>query len=232
MMPRHIAIIMDGNGRWARKRGLPRVAGHKAGLESVRAVIRGCLERKIKVLTLFAFSTENWERSQEEVSYLVGQLFVKALAEEVSELHKKDIRLMVIGELEKFGKKLQQKIREAEELTVNNVSLQLVIALSYSGRWDITRAVRELTYQVASKEITTDEITVERVGLHLCLHDLPEPDLLIRTSGEMRLSNFMLWQLAYAELYFTNVLWPDFREQDLFAALDAYQGRSRRFGKC
>ena len=231
-LPRHIAIIMDGNGRWANKQGLPRIAGHKAGVESVRAAIKFCSEKKIEVLTLFAFSTENWERPKEEVGYLIGQLFAKALESEISELHKNIVQFRVIGELEKFDKNLQQKICEVEKLTANNNGLKLVIALSYSGRWDITQAVRQICYEVEAGKIKSSDITDKMVHDRISLHDLPEPDLLIRTSGEQRISNFMLWQLAYTELYFTDVLWPDFREEALSHALNVYEGRSRRFGKC
>lgn len=232
ILPRHIAIIMDGNGRWANKRGLPRVAGHKVGVESVRAAIKFCSEKKIEVLTLFAFSTENWERPKEEVGFLIGQLFVQALENEIVELHKNGVQFRVIGELKKLDKKLQQKINEAEKLTANNGGLKLVIALSYSGRWDITEATCQLCREVELGKIKSGDITTEMVHDRISLRDLPEPDLLIRTSGEQRISNFMLWQLAYTELYFTDVLWPDFREEAFTDALNAYESRGRRFGKC
>ena len=231
-LPRHIVIIMDGNGRWASKRGLPRIAGHKVGLESVHTVIKACTEKKIEVLTLFAFSTENWERPKDEVGYLIGQLFVKALEEEIGELHKNGVQLRVIGEIWRLDKKLQQKISDAENLTADNSGLKVVIALSYSGRWDITEAVCKLCVEVEAGKIRATDITAEKINEHICLHDLPEPDLLIRTSGEQRISNFMLWQLAYTELYFTDVLWPDFREKELVDALNVYESRCRRFGKC
>lgn len=231
-LPRHIAIIMDGNGRWANKRGLPRIAGHKVGVESVRAAIKFCSQKKIEVLTLFAFSTENWERPQEEVSYLFGQIFAKSLENEIGELHKSGVQFRVIGEIEKLDAKLQQKIRAAEELTANNKGLILVIALSYSGRFDITQAMRQIAIDVEEGKIDARAITATMIDERILLHDLPEPDLLIRTSGEQRISNFMLWQLAYTELYFTDVLWPDFREAAFIDALKAYDGRSRRFGKC
>lgn len=231
-LPRHLAIIMDGNGRWANKRGLPRVAGHKVGLESVHAVIQGCSAKQIEVLTLFAFSTENWERPQEEVGYLIEQLFLKSLNEEVAKLHQNNIVLRVMGEISRFDHKIQKKIIEAEELTANNSGLKLVVALSYSGRWDITEALRRLCCEVESGKVTASDITSEKVNNYIALHDLPEPDFLIRTSGEQRLSNFMLWQLAYTELYFTDTLWPDFREPELLDALRVYENRVRRFGKC
>jgi undecaprenyl diphosphate synthase len=230
--PRHIAIIMDGNGRWASNRGLPRIVGHKIGVESVRAVVGFCYEKKIAALTLFAFSTENWERPKKEVSFLTGQLFIQALENEISELHKNSVQFRVIGDTKRLDKKLQQKIDNAEKLTTNNNGLKLVIALSYSGRWDITEATRRLCYQVEIGEIKSDDITAEMVDNKISLHDLPKPDLLIRTGGEQRISNFMLWQLAYTELYFTDVLWPDFREEAFTKALNAYESRSRRFGKC
>jgi undecaprenyl diphosphate synthase len=231
-LPRHIAIIMDGNGRWANKRGLPRVAGHKVGVESIRTAIEFCSAKKIEVLTLFAFSTENWERPKEEVGYLLGQLLVQALESEINGLHKNGVQFRVIGERERLDKKLQQKIIEAERLTANNDGLKLVIALSYSGRWDITQALCKICSDVEAGKVKASSVTAETIQKRISLHDLPEPDLLIRTSGEQRISNFMLWQLAYTELYFTDVLWPDFREEAFAEALHAYEVRSRRFGKC
>jgi undecaprenyl diphosphate synthase len=232
MVPRHVAIIMDGNGRWASKKGLPRVAGHQAGVESVRAAVKFCIDKKIEVLTLFAFSTENWERPQEEVSFLMGQLFAQLLDHEVERLHKNDVQLRVIGEIEKLDKRLQENIKKAEHLTANNPGLKLVIAMSYSGKWDIADAARKLGEEIELGKIKASDITVDRIDKMISLHELPEPDLLIRTSGEMRISNFMLWQLAYTELYFTDVLWPDFREAAFAEALEAYEKRNRRFGKC
>lgn len=231
-LPRHIAIIMDGNGRWAKSRGLPRIAGHKVGIESVQVVIKTCLKNQIEVLTLFAFSTENWARPKDEVNYLIEKLFVKALENEVAELHRQGVKLQLIGEISRLGAKLQQKVYAAETLTANNNRLKLIIALSYSGRWDITEAVRRLCEKVESGLVKSSEITTKKVHEHILLHELPEPDLLIRTSGEQRLSNFMLWQLAYTELYFTKILWPDFREEALLVALNDYASRKRRFGKC
>ncbi|MDR1012315.1 MAG: isoprenyl transferase [Coxiellaceae bacterium] len=230
-LPKHIAIIMDGNGRWAKKRGLPRVAGHQVGTESIRAVVETCLKFKIKVLTLFAFSTENWGRPKEEVNYLMGTLFLKTFEEGISKLHKNHVCLQVIGDIGRLNKKLQQKISVAEELTKNNSALKLIIAISYSGRWDITEAVRKLCKKVIAGMMKISDITTNEITRHICLSDLPEPDLLIRTSGEQRISNFMLWQLAYTELYFTNILWPDFREKDLVDAIKDYSNRTRRFGK-
>jgi undecaprenyl diphosphate synthase len=231
-LPHHVAIIMDGNGRWAERQGLRRVSGHKVGAESVRAVIKACVEKKIDVLTLFAFSTENWDRPKAEVNYLMKQLFVKALESEIKNIHKNNIQFRVIGDIKSLPKKLQQEIYNAEKLTVTNTGLKLIIALSYSGRWDIVEAARELGAEIEAGKLTAQDITIEKFHGHTCLHDLPEPDLLIRTSGEQRISNFMLWQLAYTELYFTDVLWPDFREAEFIKALDDYSQRSRRFGKC
>lgn len=231
-LPHHIAIIMDGNGRWAKKRGLLRVAGHNAGVESVRAVVKACAEKKIDVLTLFAFSTENWQRPQDEVGYLMEQLFVKALENETGDLHKNNVQFRVIGEIGRLTEKLQQKILAAVKLTANNNGLKLVIALSYSGRFDITEAARKLGDEIEAGKLKAADITIEKFHAKTALCDLPEPDLFIRTSGEQRISNFMLWQLAYTELYFTDILWPDFREAEFNAALTAYSQRSRRFGKC
>lgn len=232
MLPKHIAIVMDGNGRWAKKRGLPRIAGHKVGVESVRVIVKACAEKKIDVLTLFAFSTENWQRPPDEVGYLMEQLFVKALESEIKELHKSNVQFRVIGETKCLAEKLQQKIHMAEKLTANNSGLKLIVALSYSGRWDIVEAARQLGTEIERGELASQDITIEKFHAKICLHDLSEPDLFIRTSGEQRISNFMLWQLAYTELYFTEVLWPDFREAEFAEALAVYGQRTRRFGKC
>lgn len=231
-LPRHIAIIMDGNGRWASARGLPRVAGHKVGADAVRNITKICAEKKIEVLTLFAFSTENWQRSPEEVSFLMEQLFVRSLDSEVVNLHKNNIQFRVIGDTERLNNKLQQKILDAQELTASNTGLKLVLALSYSGHWDIVSAARKLGEEIALGTLKAQDITIEKFHANICLHDLPEPDLLIRTSGEQRISNFMLWQLAYTELYFTDVLWPDFGQEDFEKALTVYSQRNRRFGTC
>ena len=231
-LPRHIAIIMDGNGRWASGRGLPRVAGHKVGADAVRNITKMCAEKKIEVLTLFAFSTENWQRSPEEVSFLMEQLFVRSLDSEVVNLHKNNIQFRVIGDMERLNNKLQQKILDAQKLTAANTGLKLVLALSYSGHWDIVAAARKLGEEIFLGKLKAQDITIEKFHANICLHDLPEPDLLIRTSGEQRISNFMLWQLAYTELYFTDVLWPDFAAQDFEKALAVYSQRNRRFGTC
>lgn len=232
ILPRHVAIVMDGNGRWASARGLPRIAGHKVGADVVRNITKICAEKKIEVLTLFAFSTENWQRSPEEVGFLMEQLFVRSLDNEVANLHKNNIQFRVIGDTERLSDKLQQKILDAKKLTANNTGLKLVLALSYSGRWDIVAAGRKLGEEIALGKLRAQDITIEKFHENICLYDLPEPDLLIRTSGEQRISNFMLWQLAYTELYFTDVLWPDFGQEDFEKALTIYSQRNRRFGTC
>jgi undecaprenyl diphosphate synthase len=229
-IPRHIAIIMDGNGRWAEQRGKPRVFGHRAGVEAVRGVVEACAKQHVEVLTLFAFSSENWRRPQQEVSLLMD-LFMTALGREVSRLHKNNVRLRVIGAVEAFSAKLQKRIQEAEQLTRDNSGLTLVIAVNYGGRWDIAQAARALTQRVQRGELALDDVTPERLAEHVQLHELPEPDLFIRTGGEQRISNFLLWQLAYTELYFTDTLWPDFGAESLGQAIDSFASRQRRFGR-
>ena len=229
-MPRHVAIIMDGNGRWARQRRLPRVAGHHAGVDAVKEVVRACGEKGICVLTLFAFSSENWRRPKEEVGVLMA-LFMAALDNQVRKLHENNIRLNIIGDLSAFNRALQQRIEQAETLTRSNTGLRLCVAANYGGRWDIVQATKKIAAKVARGEIdlhSVDEATVTR---HLCLADLPEPDLFIRTGGEERISNFLLWQLAYTELCFTPILWPDFKRQEFDKALAMYASRERRFGR-
>ena len=228
--PRHVAIIMDGNGRWARQRRLPRVAGHRAGVEAVKEVVRACGEKGISVLTLFAFSSENWRRPKEEVGVLMG-LFMAALDNQVRKLHENNIRLSIIGDRSAFSDALQQRIAQAEALTRENSGLRLCVAANYGGRWDIAQAVRQIAAKAVRGEIdplSVDEATVSR---HLCLADLPEPDLFIRTGGEERISNFLLWQLAYTELYFSATLWPDFKRQEFEKALVDFASRERRFGR-
>lgn len=220
-LPRHIAIVMDGNGRWAKKRGLPRLAGHKAGGEAAKEIIKACSEKGIEVLTLFAFGTENWNRPAEEVDNLM-KLFFDVLQKNTKDLHKYNVQLRIIGDCTKLSKKLQDKIVSVQQETANNSGLKLNAAINYSGRWDIWQAIKKL--------LQKGEVTLENFQSLLCLHDLPEPDLFIRTSGEQRISNFLLWQLAYTELYFTDVLWPDFKTQALDEALLAYSKRERRFG--
>jgi undecaprenyl diphosphate synthase len=226
-IPRHIAIIMDGNGRWARKRFMPRVAGHSRGLEAVRAVIRAAMERGVEYLTLFAFSSENWRRPADEVSFLM-QLFMRALEKEVERLHQNGIRLHVVGDLSRFEPTLVAAIKAAEARTAGNRRMVLSIAANYGGRWDVLNAVNTL---LAAQPGRTEPIEEEELAARLALHYAPEPDLFIRTGGEKRISNFMLWQLAYTELHFTDTLWPDFDAAALDAAIASYQGRERRFGR-
>lgn len=229
-VPRHIAIIMDGNGRWARKRLMPRFAGHKAGLESVRKTVKSCLQHEVEVLTLFAFSSENWRRPQEEVGLLMN-LFMTALDREVKKLHEVGVKLHIIGDVSAFSPELQQRIVEAEALTRNNDKLILNVAVNYGGRWDIAEAARKLARRVANGEIDAEAITPELMSSEISLAEQPEPDLFIRTGGEKRISNFLLWQLAYTELYFSDELWPDFNESSFVAALESFAGRQRRFGR-
>ncbi|MGA7179456.1 MAG: polyprenyl diphosphate synthase [Thiobacillaceae bacterium] len=224
-VPRHIAIIMDGNGRWAKKRMMPRIAGHRKGVESVRSIVQACAERGVEHLTLFAFSSENWRRPQEEVSLLM-ELFIRALEREVSRLHKNGIRFRVVGDLDAFGPAIRKLIWEGEELTQNNRRLVLNIAANYGGRWDVLQAVNQLIKSGHDGPVTETDLAA-----HLCLADSPEPDLFIRTGGEKRISNFLLWQLAYTELYFTDTLWPDFDASSLDTAIRSYQKRERRFGR-
>lgn len=221
---------MDGNGRWAKQRHLPRFAGHRSGLESVRSMVKLCLHYRIEALTLFAFSSENWRRPKEEVGLLMN-LFMTALDKEVGKLHKNGIRLRIVGDTDAFSPELQRRIADAESLTRDNTALTLAVAVNYGGRWDITEAARSLAAAVASGEIRPEDITPDALGERLALSELPEPDLFIRTGGEQRISNFLLWQLAYTELYFTPLLWPEFREAGFEAALDSFASRQRRFGK-
>lgn len=228
--PRHVAIIMDGNGRWASRRRLPRFAGHKAGVETVKEVVRACGEKGIEVLTLFAFSSENWRRPQEEVGLLMG-LFMTALDQQVRKLHEHNIRLRIIGDRSAFSRTLQQRIEAAEALTGSNSGLNLVIAANYGGRWDVVQATRIIAARVGAGELNADEIDSALMQSLLSLSDLPEPDLFIRTGGEKRVSNFLLWHLAYTELYFTDTLWPDFDRQAFDGALTSFATRQRRFGR-
>ncbi|RMD78956.1 MAG: di-trans,poly-cis-decaprenylcistransferase [Gammaproteobacteria bacterium] len=228
-LPRHIAIIMDGNGRWARRRHLPRIAGHRQGLEAVRRVVRGCAERGVEVLTLFAFSSENWRRPPQEVGLLM-ELFLGALQRESRRLQENGVALRVIGDRAAFPERLRRAIAEAEALCAGGERLTLVVAANYGGRWDIVQAARALARRAAAGELDPEAIGPRDLEAHLALGDLPEPDLFIRTGGEQRISNFLLWQLAYTELYFTDTLWPDFDEAALEAALASYARRQRRFG--
>lgn len=227
--PRHLAIIMDGNGRWAKKRHLPRTAGHQAGVKAVRRVVEYCSKQNIEALTLFAFSSENWRRPEREVSILM-ELFVATLQKEVSKLDQNGVRLRFIGDCSAFSKELQVKIAEAEEQTRHNTGLNLVIAANYGGRWDMCQAIKKIVEKVAAGEMKSDDISADVVDSLLSTAGLPEPDLFIRTGEEQRISNFLLWQLAYTEFYFTPTLWPDFDEKSLAAAIEDYMGRQRRFG--
>jgi undecaprenyl diphosphate synthase len=225
-VPQHIAIIMDGNGRWAKRRLMPRVAGHRKGVEALRGVIRTCAERGVSHLTVFAFSSENWRRPQEEVTLLM-ELFMRALENEVARLHENDIRFRVIGDLSGFSERIQALIRDAEALTRNNTRLTFTVAANYGGRWDIVQAVKNLMATGTAAE----DVNEAALAQQLSMADVPEPDLFIRTGGEQRISNFLLWQLAYAELYFTDALWPDFDAAALDEAIASYRNRERRFGR-
>jgi len=229
-VPRHVAIIMDGNGRWAKQRMLPRVAGHRKGVEAVRAIVRSAIERGIEYLTLFAFSSENWRRPADEVSILM-ELFLKALEQEVAKLHSNGIRFRTIGDTSRFDPRIRELIAAGEALTANNDRLTLTIAANYGGRWDVAQAARR--YFAAHPEALREgaPLAPEAIEPYLAMAFAPEPDLFIRTGGEERISNFLLWQLAYTELYFTATLWPDFDAQALDAAIASYRGRERRFGR-
>lgn len=229
-IPRHVCIIMDGNGRWAKKRLMPRTVGHRKGVESTRKAIEFFARTGVKHLTLFAFSSENWNRPKDEVSTLM-ELFVNSLKDNSAELKHKNIRIRFIGDRTSFSKALQQQISDSEALTANSQFMNLNIAANYGGQWDILQAVKSIAQKVASDEITADQIDYSVIASALSLANTPDPDLFIRTGGEQRISNFMLWQLAYAELYFTDVLWPDFSEREMQLALDVYSQRQRRYGK-
>lgn len=230
LLPRHLAIIMDGNGRWAKSRHLPRVAGHRAGVEAVRRVVEGCAKRGIEALTLFAFSSENWRRPEQEVGMLMD-LFLIALQRELRDLHGNNVRIRVVGDLSRFSSKLQRAIAEAESVTADNSGLQLSIAANYGGRWDIVQAAKALMREVQEGQRDIDSIDEAALQTHLVTRDLPEPDLFIRTGGEQRISNFLLWNLAYTELYFTPLPWPEFDDAALEAALQSFANRERRFGQ-
>ncbi|WP_078119163.1 isoprenyl transferase [Thiosocius teredinicola] len=229
-VPEHVAIIMDGNGRWAEARGQARHAGHRAGVQSVRSTIEECIQHGVKVLTLFAFSSENWRRPKTEVNMLM-ELFLSALQREVKRMQSNDIRLRVIGDISAFPEKLQKRIRESEDKTRDNKRLVLQIAANYGGRWDITETARKLAAAVQSGELTPDDINEELFARSTALGDQPDPDLFIRTGGELRISNFLLWHCAYTELYFTPVLWPDFDAAEFRKAVAEFGSRQRRFGK-
>jgi undecaprenyl diphosphate synthase len=228
-VPRHVAIIMDGNGRWARHRHLPRVAGHRRGGEAVRGIVRACAERGVEYLTLFAFSSENWRRPEEEVSILMD-LFLRALEQEVAKLHENGIRFKVVGDLSRFDRRIRELIAEGEALTAGNRRLTLTIAANYGGRWDIAQAARRC-FSEHPDALQGAHLTPEAIEPYLAMAYAPEPDLFIRTGGEQRISNFLLWQLAYTELYFTPMLWPDFDATALDTAIEWYAQRERRFGR-
>ncbi len=228
-VPQHVAIIMDGNGRWAEARTQPRHAGHRAGVKSVRETVESAAKRGVKYLTLFAFSSENWQRPQEEVSRLMN-LFLEALQREVDELHRNNVRLRFVGSRQQLRPKLVRRIDAAEEQTKDNNGLTLIVAVAYGGRWDIVNAARQLASKVACEEMSLDDIGDETFAEELALSGVPDPDLLIRTGGEQRISNFLLWNLAYSELYFCECLWPDFREPQFDEAMYFYGMRQRRYG--
>jgi undecaprenyl diphosphate synthase len=226
----HVAIVMDGNGRWAQSRGLPRRAGHRAGVTAARRVVEACGELGVPALTLFAFSSENWRRPPREVQLLMG-LFVEALQREVADLHKNDVQISFVGDTSALSKRLRQQIASAEALTRDNLGLKLRIAVSYGGRWDITQAARSLALKVAAGELDAAAIDEAHLSAEMSLADLPDPDLFIRTGGEQRVSNFLLWNLAYSEFYFSDLLWPDFDGVALREALNCFESRQRRYGR-
>lgn len=228
--PKHIAVIMDGNGRWAKQRGKERLYGHLNGVEAVREVLKACVELNISYLTLYAFSTENWNRPEEEVEGLMN-LMVETLAREIRELGENNVRIRSIGDKSRLPKACQKELEKAAELTVGNHKIDLILALNYSAKWEIVEASKKIADKVQKGNMTVSQINEETFKNALCLSDVPDPDLLIRTSGERRISNFMLWQIAYSELYFTDKLWPDFTKEDLFEAVLDYQNRERRYGK-
>lgn len=229
-VPQHIAIIMDGNGRWAKKCHQPRFMGHRAGVKSVEKIVKHCVNRQVEVLTLFAFSSENWRRPSTEVNLLM-ELFGVALKQQTKRIHKNNARIRIVGDVSKFSLGLQKQITEAQDITKNNTGLTINIAANYGGRWDIMQSVQQLAQRVEQGEIKADDITEAHITEGLTTADLPEPDLFIRTGGEQRVSNFLLWQMAYTEFYFTDTLWPDFDEQVLDTAIASFLHRERRFGK-
>ncbi|MDN3682712.1 isoprenyl transferase [Vibrio tapetis subsp. quintayensis] len=228
-LPKHIAIIMDGNGRWAKAQGKPRVFGHKAGVSAVRKTISAGTRLGIKAITLFAFSSENWRRPEDEVNLLM-ELFITVLSKEVKRLHKNNLQLRIIGDTTRFSSRLQKKIAEAEALTGNNTGMVLNVAANYGGKWDIAQAVKKIAAEAATGDLIVDDIDEDLITSYLAMADIPEVDLMIRTSGERRISNFILWQMAYAEMYFTEQYWPDFNEDSLAEAVAWFVSRERRFG--
>jgi len=229
-IPVHIAIIMDGNGRWARKRGLPRVAGHKKGVETVKDMVKACVQLGVKYLTLYTFSTENWNRPKDEVSTLM-QLLVRTLRKEVDELNENDVKLTTIGNVKALPFEVQKELHDSVKKTLSNRKMTLNLALSYSGRWELIKAIKEISNKVAEGNLNINDISEECISNFLDTKNIPDPDLLIRTSGEFRVSNFLLWQIAYTEFFISDVLWPDFKRKDLYHAIKNFQGRERRFGK-
>lgn len=229
-VPQHIAIIMDGNGRWAKQQGENRIYGHYEGVNSVREVVEASAMAGVKFLTLYAFSTENWNRPKEEVDAIM-ELLVATITMETQQLHKNNVRLQAIGNLNSLPASCQQELNESIELTAKNTGLTLVLALSYSSKWEIVNAMQQIAQQVQQSKLKPEDITEHTIEEFLCTKHIPDPELMIRTSGEHRISNFLLWQLAYAEFYFTDKLWPEFRKEDLFSAILNYQNRERRFGK-
>ena len=229
-MPKHVAIIMDGNGRWAESKGKNRIFGHKHGVKSLRKAIAFAVEKKIQALTVFAFSSENWKRPKQEVNMLM-ELFFTVLSSEVKKLDKHNIKLNVIGDLAGFSERLQKKVLAAEKLTQNNVGLILNVAANYGGHWDITQATQRIARLVAAGKLNPDDIDEQQINREIALHNQPSVDFMIRTGGEKRISNFLLWQLAYAELYFTDIFWPDFDADSFQDALDCFSGKERRFGQ-
>lgn len=229
-IPKHIAIIMDGNGRWAKKRGLPRAAGHKRGVDTVRNIVETCTQIGVKFLTLYTFSTENWKRPQDEVSVLM-RLLLSSLKDRTSELHENDIKLTTIGDISALPVEVQKQLLEDIEKTKNNKKMVLNLALSYSGRWEILQAMKSISKEIVDGDLTVDEISEKFISDHLTTRDMPDPELVIRTSGEFRVSNFLLWQIAYSEFYITDVYWPEFDREHLYDAIRNFQQRERRFGK-
>lgn len=229
-LPEHISIIMDGNGRWAKKQGNKRIFGHQNAVTAVKQTVEACAELKIKFLSLYAFSTENWKRPKAEVNALM-KLLVETIQKEIDTFMKNNVRLLMIGDMDRLPDDVQSKLKHAISKTAKNTGLSLVLALSYSSRWEITNAIKKIAKDIEQKKISSNQIDSNLFENYLCNKEIPDPSLLIRTSGEFRISNFLLWQIAYSELYFTDILWPDFRKEDLYDAIIEYQKRERRFGQ-